>query len=138
MAIGKTEPVAQGVQELDSEELKKRTKTFAHRCIKLAVALPKSTLGNHIKTQLIRCATSVAANYRATLLAQTKAAFISKISIVIEESDETEFWLEFTMDEELMESRRILPLFNEAHELTSIFIKTRKTAQRKKEDKNET
>ena len=123
---------------MDSEELKKRTKTFAHRCIKLALALPKSTLGNHIKTQLIRCATSVAANYRATLLTQTKAAFISKISIVIEESDESEFWLEFIMDEELMERRRALPLFNEAHELTSIFIKTRKTAQRKKEENNET
>ena len=123
---------------MDSEELKKRTKTFAHRCIQLALALPKSTLGNHIKTQLIRCATSVAANYRAALLAQTKAAFISKISIVIEESDESEFWLEFIMDEDLMVGRSVLPLFNEAHELTSIFIKTRKTAQRKKEENSET
>jgi four helix bundle protein len=138
LAIGKTKPVAQGAPDLDSEELKKRTKTFAHRCITLALALPKRSLGNHIKTQLIRCATSVAANYRATLLAQTKAAFISKISIVIEESDESEFWLEFIMDEELMERRRVLPLFNEAHELTSIFIKTRKTAQRKKEENNGT
>lgn len=138
MTIGKTESGAQEAHELDSEELKKRTKTFAHRCIKLALALPKSTLGNHIKAQLIRCATSVAANYRATLLAQTKAAFISKISIVIEESDESEFWLEFIMDEELMERRRVLPLSKEAHELTSIFIKTRKTAQRKKKENNET
>jgi four helix bundle protein len=87
---------------LDAEELKKRTKRFAHRCVKLAVALPKSALGNHIRTQLIRCSTSVAANYRATLLAQTKALFISKISIVIEEADESEFWLEFIMDERLM------------------------------------
>jgi len=56
---------------LDSEELKGRTKDFAHRCVKLALALPKSTLGNHIKKQVIRCATSVAANYRAALMAQT-------------------------------------------------------------------
>ena len=136
--LGKHNPFAQEAHELDSDELKKRTKIFAHRCIKLALALPKSTLGNHIKAQLIRCATSVAANYRATLLAQTKAVFISKISIVIEESDESEFWLGFIVDEQLMERRRVLPLFNEAHELASIFIKTRKTAQRKKGEINET
>ncbi len=57
---------------MDPSELKKRTKEFAHRCVKLALALPKNVLGNHIKGQLIRCATSVAANYRAALLAQTK------------------------------------------------------------------
>ncbi len=118
---------------MDSVGLKKRTKEFAHRCVKLALVLPKTVLGNHIKKQLIRCGTSVAANYRATLLAQTKAAFISKISIVIEEADESEFWLEFIMDEKLMERKRALPLFNEAHELSSIFIITRKTAQIKKQ-----
>jgi four helix bundle protein len=117
---------------MTSEEMKKRTKEFAHRCVKLAITLPKTALGNHVSQQLIRCATSVAANYRATLLSQSKAAFISKISIVIEESDESEFWLEFIMDERLMEHERILPLFNEAHELTSIFVATRKTAQRSK------
>ena len=117
---------------MDSVELKKRTKEFAHRCVKLALALPKTVLGNHIKKQLIRCGTSVAANYRATLLAQTKAAFISKISIVIEEADESEFWLEFIMEEKMMKKEMVLPLFNEAHELSSIFITTRRTAQMKK------
>jgi four helix bundle protein len=116
---------------VDSRELKERTKVFAHRCVKLAVTLPTIALGNHIRNQLIRCATSVAANYRASLLAQTKAAFISKISIVIEEADESEFWLEFIMDEKLIEREKILPLFSEAHELSSIFITTRKTARQK-------
>ena len=111
--------------------MKKRTKEFAHRCVKLALALPKNVLGGHIKCQLIRCATSVAANYRATLLSQTKASFVSKISIVIEEADESEFWLDFVMDEKLMKREKVLPLFNEAHELSSIFIATRKTAQKK-------
>lgn len=124
--------ILKGDIKLDAEELKKRTKEFAHRCVKLAVALPKTILENHIKKQLIRCSTSVASNYRASLMAQTKAAFISKISIVIEEADESEFWLEFIMDEKLMERKRVLPLFNEAHELSSIFITTRKTAQRRK------
>ena len=118
---------------MNSEELKKRTKEFAHRCVKLALALPKTQLGKHIAGQLIRCATSVAANYRATLHSQSKAAFISKLSIVVEEADESEFWLEFIMDENLLESNRVQPLLNEAHELTSIFIATRKTAQNRKQ-----
>lgn len=123
---------------MDPEELKKRTKRFAHRCVKLAVALPNNALGNHVKGQLIKCSTSVAANYRATLMAQTKAVFISKISIVIEESDESEFWLEFIMDEKLMERKKVLPLFEEAHELSSIFITTRKTAQTRKPNTKQT
>jgi four helix bundle protein len=117
---------------MNAQALKKRTKEFAHRCVKVALSLPRSILGNHIKQQLIRCATSVAANYRSALLAQTKAAFVSKVSIVIEEADECEFWLEFIVDEKLMEKRKVLPLLNEAHELSSIFISTRRTAQKRK------
>ena len=119
---------------MDSTELKKRTKEFAHRCVKLAASLPRTSLGRHVEKQLVRCGTSVASNYRATLMAQTKAGFISKISIVIEEADESEFWLEFIIDEKLLEREKGLPLLNEAHELTSIFIASRKTAQRRIND----
>ena len=115
---------------MDSEELKKRTKEFAHRCVKLVLALPGTVLGNHIKKQLIRCGTSVAANYRAALMAQTKPAFISKISIVIEEADESEFWFEFIIDEKLIPKKKVFSLCTEAHELASIFIITRRTAQK--------
>jgi four helix bundle protein len=117
---------------LDPEELKSRTKVFAHRSIKLATALPRTPLGRHIESQLIRCSTSVASNYRAGLHAQSKAAFTAKISIVIEESDESEFWLEFIIDENIISRNQVFPLLNEAHELTSIFITTRKTAQKRK------
>ena len=109
-----------------------RTKKFAHDCVKLAVNLPNTYLGNHIKGQLIRCSTSVAANYRAARLGQSKAVFISKISIVIEEADESEFWLEFIIDEKLLPNMKEVPLFSEAHELSSIFISSRKTAQKRK------
>lgn len=112
------------------EELIERTKSFAHRCVKLAVVLPKTALGNHIKRQLIRCSTSVAANYRAACHGQTKAAFVHKISIVIEEADESEFWLEFIIDEKLKSKKMVEDLRKEAYELTSIFIKSRKTAQK--------
>jgi four helix bundle protein len=113
---------------LNSEELIKRTKEFAHRCVKLALALPETILGRHIRVQLIRCSTSVAANYRATCLSQSKASFIAKISIVVEEADEAAFWLEFIIDEKLLKLNLVEPLRNEARELTAIFVSSRKTA----------
>ncbi len=115
---------------MDTKELKNRTKEFAHRCVKLALVLPKTALGKHIQGQLIRCSTSVAANYRATVHSQSRPAFVSKISIVIEEADESEFWLEFIKDEKIIEKEKVLPLLSEAHELASIFVATRKTAQK--------
>ncbi|MEA3475314.1 MAG: four helix bundle protein [Candidatus Cloacimonadota bacterium] len=117
---------------MDEKELKNRTKKFAHRCVKLSIALPKTYLGNHIKGQLIRCSTSVAANYQAVCIAHSKASFISKLSIVIEEVDVpiNRDWLEFIIDEQLLNKKLIIPLFKEAEELLSIFIKSRKTARK--------
>ncbi len=115
---------------MDSDALKNRTKEFAHRCVKLALKLPDSYIGNHIRGQLIRCSTSVAANYRAACLAQSKASFISKLSIVIEEADESYFWLEFIIDENLLRKNQVEALLNEANELISIFISSRKTARK--------
>ena len=115
---------------MNKSDLILRTKRFAHDCVKLAVKFPNTYLGNHIKGQLIRYSTSVASNYRAACLAQSKASFISKISIVIEEADESEFWLEFIIDEKLFEQDDVKPLRKEAHELASIFISSRMTAKR--------
>ena len=117
------------VEQVKTEELKSRTKAFAHRCVKLAMSLPESQLGQHIAGQLIRCSTSVAANYRAACIAQSKASFTAKLGIVIEEADESHFWLEFTADENLLKKDRIEPLLREAEELTSIFVASRKTAR---------
>ena len=114
---------------LNSEELKK-TKAFAHRCVKLSMVLPKTYLGNHIRGQLIRCATSVPFNYRAVCLAQSKASFVSKLSIVLEETDESYFWLEFIIDEKLLKRELVAPLLKEAEELTAIFVSSRKTARK--------
>jgi len=120
---------------MNDQELKLRTKKFAHRCVKLALALPNAYLGNHIKGQLIRASTSVAANYRAACLAQSKAAFIAKISIAIEEVDESAFWLEFIIDENFIKKESVQPLFIEAQELTAIFVKSRITAEKNKKNK---
>ena len=116
---------------MNTEELKNRTRQFAHRCVKLALKLPNGQLGKHISGQLIRCATSVAANYRASCIAQSKASFTSKLSIVLEEADESSFWLEFIIDEQLMKTNLVEPLLIEAKELTAIFYASRKTAKKK-------
>jgi four helix bundle protein len=115
---------------MKGDELKRRTKEFAHRCVKLAVALPSTQLGNHIRGQLFRCSTSVASNYRAACVAQSKASFISKLSVVIEEADESYFWLEFIVDEDMIKKGFVDPLLKEAYELTAIFITSRKTARK--------
>ncbi len=116
---------------MNREELTERAKKFTHRCVKLAMALPETVLGKHIRGQVIRCSTSVAANYRATCLSQSKASFVAKISIVLEETDEAAFWLEFIMDEKLLKKNLVEPLLKEAEELTAIFASSRKTASLK-------
>ena len=91
-------------------------------------ALP--ILGNHIKGQLIRASTSTASNYRSACIAQSKASFISKLSIALEEADESFFWLEFIIDEKILKTKLVEPLLNEARELTAIFMSSRKTARK--------
>ena len=108
-------------------ELMKRNKQFAINCVRLAVTLPETKLGNHFRGQLIRCSTSVAANYRAARVAQSKAAFVAKLSIVIEEADESEFWIDLGMEFNLFNVKAADTLKTEAYELASIYIATRKT-----------
>jgi four helix bundle protein len=115
---------------VDRQELMERSKRFAHRCVKLALALPNGPLGNHIRGQLIRCSTGAAANYRAACIAQSRAAFVAKLSIVIEEVDESCFWMEFIIDEELLAKQRAAPLLDEGYELRRIFMSARRTTRK--------
>jgi len=117
---------------MNREELKARTKEFAHRCVKLTAALPGNALGRHVQSQLLRSATGAAANYRAACVAQSRAAFVAKLSIVVEEMDESCFWLEFLLEEGLLAEKRIGPLLTEARELTSIFVAARRTTRKTK------
>ncbi len=109
-------------------DLVNRTKEFAYACVDVCSELPNSYLGNHVKGQLIRAATSVAANYRATCHAQSKPSFVSKLSIVVEECDETEFWIQLIIDKDLIKKDKMQSLLKEANELTSIFVVARRTA----------
>jgi len=113
-------------------DLRKRTEQFALDCIRLVEMIPQTIAGKHIGGQLLRASTSVAANYRASRLAQSKAGFIAKQSIVIEEADESEFWLDMLCKSKIFETEETARLKNEAHEIASIFISSRRTAQQNK------
>lgn len=117
---------------MDGNELKERTKKFALRVIKLVESLPKTTTGRVLGNQLIRSGTSVAANYRAACRARTKAEFVSKIGIVIEEADESVFWLELVIDSKLMRKELIKSLLDEASEITAIMVSSNNTARKRK------
>ena len=107
---------------MNKEELQNRTKHFALRIIKLVDALPKTLSGKAIGNQIMRSGTSVAANYRAVCRARSKADFISKLGIVIEEADETAFWLELIIESKLLHADLLRQLLREAQEISAIMV----------------
>jgi four helix bundle protein len=115
---------------MTKEELKSRTKKFALLIIRLVSELPNTKVGNTIGNQLIRAGTSVAANYRASCRARSIADFISKITVVEEECDESLFWLELIDESKLLRKELFLDILSEANELTAIFTAAGKTAKK--------
>ena len=113
---------------MNESELKQRTKQFALRVMKLVEALPESTEGRAIGSQLMRSGTSVGANYRAACRGRSKAEFIAKLGIAQEEADESAFWMELIIEGGLMERKLVKPLLEEANELTPIMTASRKSA----------
>jgi four helix bundle protein len=114
---------------MTSEELKARTKAFALRVIKLVDAMPRTRAGQVIGRQLLRSATSVGANYRAACRAQSHAEFAAKLSIVVEEVDETVYWLELLRESSLLKPERLAKILKEANELVAIAVASRKTTK---------
>lgn len=117
---------------MDEKELQRRTKQFALRVIRLVEALPRRRTAQVIGNQLLRSATSVAANYRAACRARSQADFVHKLGIVEEEADESLFWLEMVVETNLMPEARVQDLIQEADALTAIFVASRKTAKKKR------
>jgi len=113
---------------LDADELKNRTKKFALRILKLVAALPDTVQGRTIGGQLARAGTSVGSNYRASCRSRSTAEFIARIGVVLEEADESGFWLELIIEGELLPANLVQPLLDEANELTSIMASSRITA----------
>jgi four helix bundle protein len=117
---------------MTNEELKERTVQFAVRVMKLADSLPRSASGKAIANQVARSGGSVAANYRAALRGKSRADFINKITIVLEEADETDLWIEIAKRCGHIPSKRVATLQAEAVELTKIFNATRTSALSRK------
>ena len=113
---------------MTEDDLKKRTKQFALRILKLVAALPRTLAGRTIGGQLVRSGTSVAANYRAACRARSKAEFISRLGVVEEEADESALWLELIMESQLMKKALVQPLWIEADEIVAIMTSSRKSA----------
>jgi four helix bundle protein len=114
---------------VNADELKERTKRFGLRIMKLVDALPQSMAGRAIGSQLIRAGTAVGANYRAACRGRSKAEFVAKLGVVVEEADECGYWLELIMDGELLSRQQVEPLHKEANELAAIFVASVRTTK---------
>lgn len=110
------------MSESPNEDLRQRTKTFALRVIKLYAALPKSTEGQVLGKQLLRSGTSVGAHYREAVRARSKAEYISKVGVGLQELEESVYWLELLTDAGLVIPQKLASLIAEANELIAIFV----------------
>jgi len=115
---------------MNAEELKKRTKQFALRVLKLVAAMPNTIAGRAIGGQLARAGTSVGANYRAACRGRSRAEFVAKMGTCEEEADESGYWMEVIIEGQLLKERQVEPLLREAEELTRIFAQSRISASR--------
>jgi four helix bundle protein len=111
------------------QQLRDRTKNFALRIIRMCRALPNTREANIISGQILRSGTGMAANYRAVGRARSKAEFISKLGIVIEEADETVFWLELLNESGIIDPAKLGEILAEANQLLAIFSASRRTAK---------
>jgi four helix bundle protein len=122
---------------MSEPDLRKRTKAFALRILKLVDALPKTTSGRALAAQLVRSGTSVAANYRAARRAKSTAHFLSKLGDVEEEADETLFWLELLEESGIVPGKRLTALIEEANELVAITVASINTGKKHAAEKPE-
>ena len=113
-----------------ADELKDRTKQFAIRIVKMTQSLPRSDAARTLGRQVLRSGTSVAANYRATCRARSRAEFVAKLGVVVEEIDETVLWLELLADTGIVPPRRLELLLAEARQLLALFAASQATARR--------
>ncbi len=113
-------------------DLKERTRAYALRIIKLVESLPPGKTGEVIGKQLLRCGTSVGANYRASCRARSQADFIAKMGIVLEEADESIYWMELLVESGLIRQELMTGLISEANEIVAITVTSIKTAKQNK------
>ncbi len=116
---------------MEKAELKLRTKAFGLRVLKLVRSLPRDVPGKVIAHQLTRSALSVGANYRSACRGRSRAEFLSKLGIVLEEVDECGHWLEIIIDDGMLPDAKVAALLQEANEVTAIFFAATSTARKR-------
>ncbi|HEY6119451.1 MAG TPA: four helix bundle protein [Pyrinomonadaceae bacterium] len=115
---------------MNADDLKKRTKQFALRILRLVAALPRTVEGNVIRGQLARAGTSVGSNYRAACRGRSRAEFVAKIGVVEEEADESAFWMELIIEGDFLKQNLVQSLLDEAKEIVKIMAKSRISASK--------
>jgi four helix bundle protein len=111
------------------EEMKERPKAFSNRIVKLCSSLPSNWVAQTLGKQPLRAGASVGANYRAVCRAKSNADFINKLRIVEEEADESLFWMELLVDNNIVKASRLRDLMREADEILAIVVSSIKTAR---------
>ena len=112
---------------MTNDQLKGRTKMFSIMVINLVEKMPNTISTRVVLNQIVKSATSVGANYRAVCRARSDREFVAKMNIVLEEADETLFWLEIIIEKEWLNKSDIEPIWKEGNELTAIFVSSLKT-----------
>jgi four helix bundle protein len=113
----------------ESEMLKDRTRRFALRILGVYRALPRTEEARILGKQVLRSGTSIGANYRAACRARSRAELTAKLGIVLEEADETVFWLELMRDAGFFSDRKLRKIVQEANELVAIFVASMRTVK---------
>jgi four helix bundle protein len=113
----------------NNKDLVERTKQFSLRIVRLVDALPRRKSATVIGNQLLRSATSIGANYRAARRGRSRADFISKLNIALEEADESLYWLELLSEARLMATPLLADLLDEANQLVAMLTSSAKTAR---------
>jgi four helix bundle protein len=122
---------------MTTDEMKMRTKKFSLMIIDLAEKLPTTYVVKVVANQIVRSGTSVGANYRAVCRARSDREFISKMNIVLEEADETLFWLEVIKEKLWINKTELETIWKEGNELTAIFVSSLKTVNNRMNNKNQ-
>ncbi|MCI4443052.1 MAG: four helix bundle protein [Lentimicrobium sp.] len=121
---------------MTTNELKLRTKNFSLMVIDLVEKLPNSISVRVIANQIVKSGTSVGANYRAVCRARSDREFVSKMNIVLEEADETLFWIEIIMAKQWISNSELEVIWKEGNELIAIFVSSLKTVNNRINEQN--
>jgi four helix bundle protein len=111
------------------EALRQRTKAFALRVLQLVDSLPPKRSAQIVGGQLANSGTSVGANYRSACRARSHREFVAKLGIVLEEADESVYWIEVVMESGMLPAPKVAPLLDEANQITAIMVASLRTAR---------